>query len=210
MIVRLNFLMKSEPTQVDLSSVLVPTTAQWDKSFEFSRTDFDFVMLKLVGQCASPYSTIDPSIKICTGSKLAGSKIDSPFYWRLRILVPFSVSVTNSNTREEFIEKYRLRLLKLNSQEGTIEHGFNLPHLNRPSSRQADQRNVVWIDTSSLVIFSYNKSAIRHITLHLRSYVEVIANRYNLKTGSFAEGSILDQMQYYFDEAILQMEEKAV
>lgn len=205
MIIRLNFLMKSDPDEVDLSSVLAPTVSHWDKSFEFSRMDFDLVMLKLVGKCASPYSTIDPDIKICTGTKLG-----EPFYWRLRVLVPFSVSVSDSNARESFIEKYRLSLLELNSSEGKVEHGFNMPHMNRPAPGQADQRNVVWIDTSSLVIFSYNKSAVRQITTHLRSYVEVIANRYNLKTGSFAEGSILDQMQYYFDEAILQLEEKAV
>ncbi len=201
MIVRLNFLMKSEPTQVDLSSVLVPTTAQWDKSFDFSRMDFDLVMLKLVGKCESPYSTIDPDIKICTGTKL-----DVPFYWRLRVLVPFSVSVLDSSARESFIEKYRLQLLELNSSEGHVDHGFNLPHMNRPALGYADQRNVVWIDTKELVIFSYNKSAIRHITIHLRSYVEVIANRYNLKTGSFAEGSILDLMQCSFDDAVVQLE----
>lgn len=201
MIVRLNFLMKSEPDQVDLSSVLVPTSSQWDKSFDFSRMDFDLVMLKLVGKCESPYSTIDPDIKICTGTKL-----DVPFYWRLRILVPFSVSVLDSYARESYIEKVRLNLLGLNSYEGYLEHGFNMPHMNRPSSGQADQRNVVWIDTKDLVIFSYNKGAIRHITANLRSYVEVIANRYNLKTGSFAEGSILDQMQRYFDDAVVQLE----
>lgn len=194
MVIRLNFLMKSDPNLVDLSSVFVPASGSWDTSFEFSRIDFDFIVLKLIAQCNSPYSTIVPDVRICTGNKSG-----APYYWRLRLLVPHTVSVRDSSARDAFIEEYKARLTELNSSEGKFDHGFNIPHLNRPTSGFIDQRNVIWIDTKDLTVFSYNKGAIRHLTANLSKYVQVIADRYNLDKGTFAPGAILDQLQSLYD-----------
>lgn len=194
MVIRLNFLMKSDPTLVDLSSVFVPAYGGWDNSFEFSRIDFDAIVLKLIAKCNSPYSTIVPDIRICTGIKA-----DAPYFWRLRLLVPYNVSVRDSTARDTFIEEYKTRLTELNSVEGVFDHGFNVSHLNRPTVGFFDQRNVIWIDTKNLTVFSYNKGAIRHLTANLYKYVQVIAGRYNLDAGTFAAGSVLDQMQSLYD-----------
>lgn len=194
MVIRLNFLMKSDPNQVDLSSVFTPVYGGWNNSYEFSRIDFDLIVLKLIAKCNSPYSTIVPDIRICTGIKS-----DAPYYWRLRLLVPYTVSVRDSTARDNFIEEYTKRLTELNSSEDCLGHGFNVSHLNRPTVGFFDQRNVIWIDTKNLTVFSYNKGAIRHLTANLVKYVQVIADRYNLKDGTFAVGSILDELQSVYD-----------
>ena len=194
MVIRLDFLMKSDPNQVDLSSVFTPAYGGWNNSYEFSRIDFDLIVLKLIAKCNSPYSTIVPDIRICTGIKS-----DAPYYWRLRLLVPYTVSVRDSTARDNFIEEYTKQLTELNSSEDHLQHGFNVSHLNRPTVGFFDQRNVIWIDTKNLTVFSYNKGAIRHLTANLVKYVQVIADRYNLKDGTFAAGSMLDELQSVYD-----------